>query len=140
MFIFFSDQSVRIWNLNSPETQILEGHTGAVNDLYSNGKFMYSVSADATVKMWDTNYGKCYHSFTGHTDEIIACTPFGQNNLATASFDTQVKIWDMEKCTLVCTLSGHKFRISSMVAFENKIITSSWDKTVKVRDFVGERY
>lgn len=75
--------------------------------------------------------GKCYHTFTGHTDEIVQCVPFG-TNLATASFDTQVKLWDMEKCTLVCTLSGHKFRISSIVAFENKLITSSWDKTVKV--------
>ncbi len=46
-----------------------------------------------------------------------------------------VRIWDVEKGTTLSNLTGHSFRITSMASFESKLITASWDKTVKVWEF-----
>ena len=47
--------------------------------------------------MWSTDTGKCYHTFKGHTAEIV-CVTFNSSStlVATGSMDTMGKIWDVE--------------------------------------------
>ena len=47
--------------------------------------------------MWSTETGKCYHTFKGHTAEIV-CVTFNSSStlVATGSMDTMGKIWDVE--------------------------------------------
>ncbi|NXY02435.1 DAW1 factor, partial [Pteruthius melanotis] len=81
--------------------------------------------------------GKCYHTFRGHSAEIV-CLSFNPQStlLATGSMDTTAKLWDLEKGEEVATLSGHSAEIIAL-SFNttgDRIITGSFDHTVAVWD------
>ncbi|NXC52798.1 DAW1 factor, partial [Aleadryas rufinucha] len=81
--------------------------------------------------------GQCYHTFRGHSAEIV-CLSFNPQStlLATGSMDTTAKLWDLEKGEEVATLSGHSAEIITL-SFNttgDKIITGSFDHTVAVWD------
>ncbi|NWT87036.1 DAW1 factor, partial [Lanius ludovicianus] len=81
--------------------------------------------------------GKCYHTFRGHSAEIV-CLSFNPQStlLATGSMDTTAKLWHLEKGEEVATLSGHSAEIIAL-SFNttgDRIITGSFDHTVAVWD------
>ncbi|NXB95822.1 DAW1 factor, partial [Vidua chalybeata] len=81
--------------------------------------------------------GKCYHTFRGHSAEIV-CLAFNPQStlLATGSMDTTAKLWDLEKGEEVATLNGHSAEIIAL-SFNttgDRIITGSFDHTVAVWD------
>ncbi|NXP86521.1 DAW1 factor, partial [Passerina amoena] len=81
--------------------------------------------------------GKCYHTFRGHSAEIV-CLSFNPQStlLATGSMDTSAKLWDLEKGEEVATLNGHSAEIIAL-SFNttgDRIITGSFDHTVAVWD------
>ncbi|NXQ18622.1 DAW1 factor, partial [Peucedramus taeniatus] len=81
--------------------------------------------------------GKCYHTFRGHSAEIV-CLSFNPQStlLATGSMDTTAKLWDVEKGEEVATLNGHSAEIIAL-SFNttgDRIITGSFDHTVAVWD------
>jgi small GTP-binding protein len=55
-----SDRTIRIWSSTAPPLT-LEGHTGEVLGLCfsHDGRLMYSVAADATVRCWRTDSWEC---------------------------------------------------------------------------------
>ncbi|NXS74058.1 DAW1 factor, partial [Pandion haliaetus] len=81
--------------------------------------------------------GKCYHTFRGHSAEIV-CLSFNLQStlVATGSMDTTAKLWDIEKGEEIVTLSGHSAEIIAL-SFNttgDRIITGSFDHTVAVWD------
>ena len=67
-----------------------------------------------TAKLWSTETGKCYHTFKGHTAEIV-CVTFNSSStlVATGSMDTMGKIWDVETGVEMASLQvspGHLSR------------------------------
>ncbi|XP_011918007.1 PREDICTED: dynein assembly factor with WDR repeat domains 1 isoform X3 [Cercocebus atys] len=94
-------------------------------------------SFDKTCKLWSVETGKCYHTFRGHTAEIVCLSFNPQSTLvATGSMDTTVKLWNIQNGEEVCTLRGHSAEIISL-SFNtsgDRIITGSFDHTVVVWD------
>ncbi|NWY73444.1 DAW1 factor, partial [Erithacus rubecula] len=81
--------------------------------------------------------GQCYHTFRGHSAEIV-CLSFNPQStlLATGSMDTTAKLWDLEKGEEVATLNGHSAEIIAL-SFNttgDRIITGSFDHTVAIWD------
>ena len=57
-------------------------------------------------QLWSSKDGKCYHTFRGHTAEIVSVAFNPQSTLvATGSMDTTAKLWSVEKGTEVHTLA-----------------------------------
>lgn len=139
-----SDSTVRQWNLNSDgkgvkAANILQGHTGTVNSLMVNSNMLLSSSADGSTRVWDLKTGSYLTSLVGHQEEVIGCQLVQTNSCITASHDSTLRIWDLSRLkenhsppVCVSTLFGHQFRISSMEVYENKVVSGSFDKTVKV--------
>ena len=76
------------------------------------GKQVASGSTDNSIKIWDTNTGKCDSTLSGHSNVV---TSVAWNNdgskLATGSWDKTVKIWSVGSAgTFECesTLRGDK--------------------------------
>ncbi|KAF3824081.1 hypothetical protein GH733_008366 [Mirounga leonina] len=92
-------------------------------------------SFDKTCKLWSAETGKCYHTFRGHTAEIVCLSFNPQSTLvATGSMDTTAKLWDIQNGEEVFTLTGHSAEIISLSfnTLGNRIITGSFDHTVAV--------
>jgi WD40 repeat protein len=75
--------------------------------------------------------------FRGHEEEVtcVAVVPNGRQ-LATASADKTVRIWDIEAGEEVICLTGHRDRVWS-VAFSpdgGRVVSGSWDKSVRIWD------
>lgn len=77
-------------------------------------------------------YGRCsMKTFKGHTNGVM-CLQFDDNILATGSYDTTVKIWDIESGKELRTLSGHTAGIRCLQFDDNRLFTGSIDRTLKV--------
>ena len=82
------------------------------------GKFLASCSDDMTLKVWSMNRDSCVHDLQAHSKEIYtikwSSTGPGTNNpnanlvLASASFDSTVRLWDVERGDCLHTLTRHK--------------------------------
>lgn len=94
-------------------------------------------SFDKTCKLWSAETGQLYHTYRGHSTEIV-CLSFNPQGtvIATGSMDNTAKLWDVETGQELHTLFGHTAEIVSL-NFDTqgeRIITGSFDHTVKVWD------
>ncbi|KAK6341214.1 hypothetical protein TWF696_008300 [Orbilia brochopaga] len=69
--------------------------------------------------------------FRGHENGIV-CIQFDDAIVATGSYDTTVKIWDLESATEIRTLRGHTNCVRALQFDETKLISGSMDNTLKV--------
>ncbi|XP_063722821.1 F-box-like/WD repeat-containing protein TBL1XR1 [Symsagittifera roscoffensis] len=122
------------------------GHSNEVNAIKwdPSGLLLASCSDDMTIKIWNLKNETFVHSLSAHNREIytIKWSPTGVSTdnpnanpfLASASFDSTVRLWDIEKGKCVHTLSKHTEPVYS-VAFspDGKYLASgSFDKCVHI--------
>ena len=130
-----SDSTVRVWDLESGESRVLEGHTGWIRSVAfsTDGRQIASGADDRTVRVWDLESNDS-RVLEGHTDEVysVAFSPDGRQ-LASGGDDSTVRIWDLESgdCRV---LEGHTDGVCS-VAFSpdgRQLASSAADWTVRV--------
>ena len=90
------------------------------------------------VEIWNTTAQPKLHNIIVENGEISALAYNKEKNiLAIGSSNKTIKIWDLNKMKMIATLSGHSYKIRSLVFFENgtKLISSGYyDKTVRIWD------
>lgn len=99
-----ADESIKLWDLaTGKEVRTLDGHSRPVNSLAfaGSGKWLLSVCGGRAVdgnelKLWDVATGKDLVTIPAHDARInqLALSA-DEKQLATASVDKTVKIWDM---------------------------------------------
>jgi len=84
---------------------------------------------------------ECRKVLGGHRDVVIAvsCSPTDKNVLATASYDTEVRVWDVSKGTCTAVVKGHVHWVSAIQFAPTGLYfaTSCLDGTAKVWDLRG---
>uniref|UniRef100_W5MVH1 Transducin beta like 1 X-linked n=1 Tax=Lepisosteus oculatus TaxID=7918 RepID=W5MVH1_LEPOC len=123
-----------------------QGHTNEVNAIKwdPSGMLLASCSDDMTLKIWSMKQDSCVHDLQAHSKEIytIKWSPTGPGTnspnsnimLASASFDSTVRLWDVERGVCIHTLTKHQEPVYS-VAFspDGKYLASgSFDKCVHI--------
>ncbi|KAG5980261.1 hypothetical protein E4U55_004199, partial [Claviceps digitariae] len=79
---------------------------------------------------WKT--GRCtIRTFKGH-ENGVTCLQFDHNILATGSYDTTIKIWNVETGEVIRTLRGHTSTVRTLQFDDSKLISGSFDKTIKI--------
>ena len=122
----------------SEEQMRLSGHTEAVYRVCvsADGKRLLTSSADKTLRLWDTDTGRCLRVFTGHTDCIIgaALSPDGQRVLS-GSHDGTVCLWDATTGQELQKMPGPTNGVLS-VAFgpDGQAVSGSFDATMRLWD------
>ena len=144
-----TDKQILVCQLNH-ETPIktFQGHTNEVNTIKwdPQGRFLASCSDDMTVKVWTMVRDNCVLDLQGHQKEVytLKWSPTGPGTLnpnmnlvlASASFDSTVRLWDVVRGNCLHTLARHEEPVYS-VAFSpaGKFLASgSFDKCVYIWD------
>ncbi|KAL8225910.1 hypothetical protein R6Q57_018467 [Mikania cordata] len=122
------------------------GHQGEVNAIKwdPTGSLLASCSDDSTAKIWSMKQDTCLHDLKEHTKEIYTIrwspTGPGTNNpnqplvLASASFDSTIKLWDVETGSLLHSLVGHGDPVYSVAFSPNGeyLASGSLDKCLHI--------
>eukprot|EP00742_Colponemidia_sp_Colp-10_P002767 GILJ01002957.1.p1 GENE.GILJ01002957.1~~GILJ01002957.1.p1 ORF type:complete len:498 (+),score=66.24 GILJ01002957.1:214-1707(+) len=124
-----TDKMIYVCELDQPKAvRCWSGHTDEVNVVKWNpqGSLLASCSDDCTAKLWDISSDNYVMSLNEHHKEIYAIkwSPTGPGTrnpnknilLATASFDSTVKLWDIQTGRSVLTFEEHTDPVYS-VAF-----------------------
>lgn len=122
------------------------GHENEVNAIKwdPSGQLLASCSDDKTLKVWSLNAESHIHNLRAHQSEIytIKWSPAGAGStnpnapllLASASFDSTVRLWEVERGTCLHSLTKHDEPVYS-VSFspDGKLIASgSFDRWIHI--------
>ncbi|XP_048502212.1 WD40 repeat-containing protein HOS15 isoform X2 [Beta vulgaris subsp. vulgaris] len=131
---------------DSSPVKTFAGHQGEVNCVKwdPTGTLLASCSDDSTAKVWSLKQDLFVHDLKEHSKEIYTIrwspTGSGTNNpnhqlvLASASFDSTVKIWDVELGKLLHSLNGHREAVYSVAFSPNGeyLASGSLDRSLHV--------
>jgi transducin (beta)-like 1 len=130
----------------SSPIKTFSGHENEVNAIKwdPSGELLASCSDDKTLKVWSLNSDSHIHNLRAHQSEIytIKWSPSGPGSsnpnsnllLASASFDSTVRLWEVERGTCLHSLTKHDEPVYS-VSFspDGKLIASgSFDRWIHI--------
>ncbi|EDO40932.1 predicted protein [Nematostella vectensis] len=122
------------------------GHMSEVNAIRwdPSGTLLASCSDDMSAKVWSLKEDMCVHDLQGHKKEIYTITwsPTGPGSanpsapllLASASYDTTVRLWDVERGGCLQVLSKHHEPVYT-ISFSpdgRYLASGSFDKRVHI--------
>ncbi|KAJ7958216.1 F-box-like/WD repeat-containing protein [Quillaja saponaria] len=122
------------------------GHQSEVNAIKwdPTGSLLASCSDDFTAKIWSLKQDTYLHDLKEHVKEIytIRWSPTGPNTnnpnqqlvMASASFDSTIKLWDVELGRLLYSLNGHRDPVYSVAFSPNGeyLASGSMDKCLHI--------
>jgi WD40 repeat protein len=99
------DYNIRIWNTAGGQvTQVLRGHTGAINALALNPgeRLLASAGSDHSVRLWNMTTGEETRVFNGHDDDVLSVA-FTKNGskLVSVGRDNTLRVWDPARGNLL---------------------------------------
>ena len=100
------DYSARLWDfVEQKELGMLDEHTGPVNAVafVGDGKRGLTAGNDGTVILWDLDAIKPLRRLNGHQNRVMALAVAG-GVAASGSWDRTVRIWDLDRGTLIRTV------------------------------------
>src|SRR5262249_49340273 len=84
--------------------------------------------------------GPLLFTLVGHTGRVrtVALTP-GGDRAVSGSDDKTIKVWDLRRGALECTMSFHSDWVRAVTVLGDKIVSASDDHTLKVWNFATGR-
>ncbi|XP_030486062.1 WD40 repeat-containing protein HOS15 isoform X1 [Cannabis sativa] len=142
-----TDTMIHVFRIGEPRPiKTFAGHQGEVNCVKwdPTGSLLASCSDDISAKIWSLKNDKYVHDLRQHSKEIYTIrwspTGPGTNNpnlqlvLASASFDSTVKLWDVEHGKLLYSLNGHREPVYSVAFSPNGeyLASGSLDRSMHI--------
>jgi len=94
-----------------------------------------SVNSNNNINgVWSRNQYEV-HKFINLKAHVFSIVSLNQNKIATGTIDNSIRIWDIENCKLLNTLSGHPGSVLCLTLFSpNILLSGSTKETIKVWD------
>jgi WD40 repeat protein len=116
---------------------LLESYQGHQLSVWSltldeHQKRLFSGGSDGLLNVWDFNQASTpIHSFNPSQGKLYSLM-IHHNRLYTASSDHSIHIWDANSYEKLGTLQGHSGGVNSIKIVNDKLISASTDKSIKV--------
>eukprot|EP00908_Phaeocystis_cordata_P017548 Transcript_28903.p1 GENE.Transcript_28903~~Transcript_28903.p1 ORF type:complete len:671 (-),score=175.50 Transcript_28903:189-2201(-) len=133
------------WDKGQHALSTLLEHKGPVYGVRLRGDQLASSSEDGTVKMWNLATGAVTHTLEGHSHGILGIwlDPDALRHRAVSGgFDADIRQWDFGESPrgrCVRTMVGHSGPVVSIEATEERIVSTSFDGTVRVWSWAGQQ-
>ncbi|MDI6917154.1 MAG: hypothetical protein QMC80_05085 [Thermoplasmatales archaeon] len=137
-----ADTTIRIWDVETNESETLEGHSSIVNSViwFKDGESILSCSDDETIKIWDIETEE-YEDI--EEDAPVNCVTLSPNEDEIFSgLDYVIRIWDLDDKICVNEFKYHSDRIVS-VDFSSdgtKIVSSSRENFAILWSLKGNKW
>jgi len=137
MLTLSGDNEAKLWNVNSDEFRLLQGHSKNIRDAVftPGGELIITISDDHTARLWNIN-GECIKVLTGHKNSVnvISISSDG-NRFVTGSSDKTARIWDLNgNCLKVLK---HADGLSSPTYISDGNIATVSGNTARIWDMEG---
>ncbi len=133
--------AIKIWDIDKDvciKTIDTEPHIAWISSLIELKTLgcLATSSWDGTIKIWDLSHDKspCVKTFEGHTDCVNVVRQLNDKTLVSAADDNTIITWDVDSGISKTTFYGHKDRVYALLVVNDKIISGSRDKTIKIWD------
>lgn len=106
--------------------------------LTNSGSRLISAGSDCTIRIWDTQNGRCLRTLREHKRFVTdIATSIDSYFAVSASYDSKIKIWEIESGRCVRTLSGHSSPVRSVRISPNYnfIVSAASDGNIRIWDF-----
>ena len=121
---------------NKFKKKLLSGETIQFEKYEKNNSFG-KLSFKRVNFVLSPNYGESIRDYDQHFDSVTSIQVDEKSNkLVSTSYDTTIKIWNLETGECLKTLKPHNnhYQIRILIIPNNKFISTSWDKTIKIWD------
>jgi WD40 repeat protein len=133
------DRTLRLWDLESGVSRVLEGHNdwvyGAV--LLDEDMRALSWSRDHTLRLWELKSGAS-RVLEGHSDYVTGAVLVNGRRVLSWSYDHTLRLWDLENGTSR-TLKGHSDWVLGATLLPDGAHALSWshDHTLRLWDLAS---
>ncbi|XP_035660434.1 kinesin-like protein KIF21A isoform X4 [Branchiostoma floridae] len=109
-------------------------HYDGIQSLAIMGDFLFSGSRDTCIKKWDLANQQLRQSISNAHKDWICALDFvpGRQMLLSGCRAGQLKVWQMEDCSLVGEVKGHDSPINAICSNSSHIFTASSDRNVRI--------
>lgn len=111
------DRSVRLWTTKTKRCDcigILTGHENYISAVAVEEVFVFSGSADLTIRKWDMATCQCLVIFRGHRGRINRIICIG-DFIFSSSADKTARAWDADNALSIREFIGHKNGVFALV-------------------------
>ncbi|ETO06377.1 WD repeat-containing protein [Reticulomyxa filosa] len=153
------DNTIIFWDVkDNQQLQILNERTGNIEfSSFSGGRYLCSASGE-NIRLWDVETYKSSHVFNGHKGNVdcVNISPLQSNNnnnigviggngytICSGSYDTTIRMWDIETNKQFMIFDGHRFSVKSVKYGSNElvntILSGSDDNSIRLWDIRSGR-
>jgi hypothetical protein len=137
------DGSLQVWNLNTSRRDVhINAHKRSIRSiaLIDDTRFATG-SFDRTIRVWGISFRNnvnitCLAVLLGHGDSIKQMTVFGKNWLVSASDDSTMRVWNINKSgnyECVRLYKDHKMLVLALVTLSHStFISGSYDRDIRI--------
>mmetsp|Transcript_6824 Transcript_6824/g.12343 ORF Transcript_6824/g.12343 Transcript_6824/m.12343 type:complete len:524 (-) Transcript_6824:65-1636(-) len=129
LFTAGSDNCVKVWDANTGrESKILRGltHSALCLAVSTGTEMVLAGTTNKTAILWNYFTERVRHTFTGHSNKVVACEFFNSKSMAvTGSADRNIKLWDVDKGFCTKTMLSHSGVFDVSLSPEDSYLVSA---------------
>ncbi|KAK4265240.1 hypothetical protein QN277_026320 [Acacia crassicarpa] len=129
--------AIKAWNIQTDTEVTLDGPKGHVLSMFDCNDTLFAGAMDGVIYAWrlssEANFPfKPLAMLNGHSKAVVCLTGGRGDKMYSGSIDHSIKVWDLNTLQCMMTLKGHTDVVTSLICWDQYLLSSSLDGTVKV--------